>query len=82
MGKENGIKVRSYWEHVEEHIGNLGNMLRTQWKLWMNIIMESKRGEKKNILIQSRNFWARDLMDFAPCPPQMFQGVVIRNDTK
>jgi hypothetical protein len=29
-------KVRSYWEHVEEHIGNFGDMLRTHWELHGN----------------------------------------------
>ncbi len=24
--------MRNYWEHVREHIGNLGNMLGTHWE--------------------------------------------------
>ncbi len=33
LAKAYVIKVRCYGEHVEEHIGNLVNMLATHWEL-------------------------------------------------
>ncbi len=53
-GKAYGIKVRCYGEHVEEHIGNLGNIIEnlmgTHWELRRNIMKthwESGKNEKK-----------------------------------
>jgi len=33
LGQRIWDKVRSYLEHIEELIGNLGNMLKTLWEL-------------------------------------------------
>jgi hypothetical protein len=37
MDKTNRIKVWCYWEHLDEHIGNMrepfGNLMRTPWEL-------------------------------------------------
>jgi hypothetical protein len=38
FAKAYGIKVRCYGERVGEHIGNLGNILGTQWELEGNIV--------------------------------------------
>jgi hypothetical protein len=32
--KTYGIKVWCYWEHLEEHVGNLGNILKLDQNLW------------------------------------------------
>jgi len=51
--------MRCYGEHVEEHIGNLGNILRTHWELIGNLSgtteneknpqLPLKRGKKKHL---------------------------------
>ncbi len=37
LGKAYGIKVWCYWEHIGEHIGNLGssfgNLMKNPWEL-------------------------------------------------
>ncbi len=43
FGKTCGIKVRCYWEHLEEHIGNL---MGTRWELKGNML-ETKEKRKK-----------------------------------
>ncbi len=46
--------MRNYWEHVGEHIGNLGNMLRTHWEEHKkSLILQKKKThiEKIPILI-------------------------------
>ncbi len=51
FGKRYGIKVRSYEEHVGEHIGNLGNILGTHWELECNLVgthWEARKNEKNS----------------------------------
>jgi len=46
-------KVRCYEAHVGEHIGNLGNILRTDWEPEGNIVgthWERRKNEKKILL--------------------------------
>jgi len=53
FAKTYGKKVRCYEKHVGEHIGNLGNMLRTHWEPEGNIVgthWEPRKNEK-NILL-------------------------------
>jgi hypothetical protein len=50
FAKAYGIIVRCCEEHVGEHIGNLGNILRTYWELKGNIVRtywELGKNEKK-----------------------------------
>jgi hypothetical protein len=35
--KKNGIKMKWYWEHVEEHIVVLGTCWGTHWELWEQV---------------------------------------------
>jgi hypothetical protein len=48
FAKAYGIKVRCYGEHVGEHIGNLGNILRTHWELEREHV-GNKRKMKKSL---------------------------------
>jgi len=51
FAKRYGIKVRCYEEHVEEHIGNLRNILGTHWELEGNLVgthWEPRKNEKKS----------------------------------
>jgi hypothetical protein len=41
-------KVRSYWEHNGDHIGNLGNMVRTHWKHDRNTMWRTSWERIKN----------------------------------
>jgi hypothetical protein len=50
FAKTYGINVRCYEEHVGEYIGNLGNILGTQWELEGNLMgthWEPRKNEKK-----------------------------------
>ncbi len=39
LGKAHETKVRCYWEHVEEHIGYLGNIVENSlWTWWEHIV--------------------------------------------
>jgi hypothetical protein len=48
FGKADGIKVRCYGEHVTEHIGNLGNIVRTHWE----------PGKKQNKTQKKKTTWS------------------------
>jgi hypothetical protein len=46
-----GYKKWCYWEHNEEHIGNLGNPLGTLWE----DIENSKKNQKNNFSTMYKN---------------------------
>jgi hypothetical protein len=41
--KTYGIKVRCYWEHPWEHIGNVRNILGTLWELEGNMLVTKRK---------------------------------------
>jgi hypothetical protein len=43
FAKTYGIKVRCYEEHVGEHIGNVGNILRIYWEPEGNALGTNKK---------------------------------------
>jgi len=64
FAKTYGIKVRCYGEHVEEHNGNLKNLMKSHWKLERNIVKthwEPRKNEKKSFPPELKKKKARHL---------------------
>jgi len=56
--KTYGIKVWCYWEHLEEHIGNLGNILKLDQNLWEsneNTLGATKNNNPSSLPFQCKN---------------------------
>jgi len=70
LGQSIWHKVRCYWEHVEEHIVNLGSMLRTHWELDENTLGTRKSKISTTLPLTVHKRKKLDHMGFQPHAPR------------